>query len=110
MGDIQIILIIVNVTHLLLGILFAWQIYLAPSPHGWTWVSVGVGTLILLYGMMFNGFIFYHFRELNIITFLLLPLAALITAGLPMVIVQGVKKWREDRRNDKFIKGTGLDE
>lgn len=110
MSDFQIILIIVNVTHLLLGILYAWQIYLAPSPHGWTWVSVGAGTVILLFGMMFNGFIFYHFKALNIITFLLLPLAALVTAGLPMVIIQAEKKRREDKRNEKFIiEGNGIE-
>jgi hypothetical protein len=109
-GEFQTILAIVNVTHLLLGIFYAWQIYLAPSPHGWTWVSVGAGTLILLFGMMFNGFIFYHFNSLNITTFLLLPLAALITAGLPMVLVQGFRKWQEDRQNDKFIKGEGIGE
>lgn len=105
--DLQIILIIVNVTHALLGIFFAWQIYLAASPHGWTWVSVAVGTLILLYGMMFNGFILYHFHSLNIITFLILPLVALAAAGLPMVILQAEKKRREDKRNDEFIEGDG---
>lgn len=109
MKDLQIILAIVNVIHLLLGTSYAWQIYLAPSPHGWTVISVSVGTLILIYGMMFNGFILYHFGVLNIITFLLLPLAALVTAGLPMAIIQGFKKWREDKRNEKFIKGGGYE-
>jgi len=98
---------IFNVTFLLLGIFYAWQIYLAPSPHGWTSISVAVGTLILILNIMVNGFILYHYGSLTPVAFLLIPIAALATAGIPMGLLQGYKKWSEDRENDKLINNSG---
>lgn len=105
MPEFYLTLSIANTIYLLLGIFYAWQIYLAPSPHGWTWISVAVGTLILLFGTMFNHFILYHYDMLNIATLLLTPTAMLALAGLPMTIGQAIKKYREDRDNKKLLGG-----
>jgi hypothetical protein len=81
------------------GWFYAIQIYLRPSPHGWTWVSVAVGTLIVSIGVMFGTYVILdHFGELQRLWFLLfLDPAMLLIVGAPMAILQIFKKIREDR-------------
>lgn len=105
MSQLSTALIIVNLTYLLVAIFYAWQIYLAPSPHGWTWISVAVGTGLVVYATMFNYFILFHFDGLTLENILTAPAGTLIIAGLPMVAGQAVKKYREDRDNSKLIDG-----
>lgn len=109
-ADFQITLFIVSVTHQLLGWFFAWQISLAPSPHGYTGVSVAVGTLIVAIGEMFGIFIIFHFNLLIMPWLLLVPLGFLLNAGVPMFVFQIAKKIIEDRRNSKLTSGDGLNE
>jgi len=102
---------IFNLTFLLLGIFYAWQIYLAPSPHGWTSISVAVGTLILILDIMVNGFVLYHYGSLTPVAYLVVPIVTLATVGIPMGLLQWYKKWREDRENDQLINsGGGINE
>ena len=103
------IFMIVGATHQLLAWFYAWQIYLAPSPHGWTFVSVAVGTLIIALGEMFAVFILYHFNLLIMPWLLLIPVAVLLNAGLPMTVVQFAKKIIEDRRNSRLTNGDEIE-
>jgi len=100
--DFYVILIIIGITHQLLSWFYAWQIYLAPSPHGWTFVSVAVGTLIVAIGEMFGIFILYDFDLLVMPWLLLVPLGFLLNAGIPMFVFQFSKKVIEDKRNSKL--------
>lgn len=109
MGEFETGLTIINGTYFLLGCFFAWQIYLAPSPHGYTQISVAVGTLIWVTDIMCNVVIFYHFKSLSLPTYLALPVFTLATVGGPMFVSQVYRKWREDRRNDKYINNRVLD-
>ena len=93
---------IFGITHQLLAWFFAWQIYLAPSPHGWTFVSVAVGTLIVAIGEMCGIFVLYHFNLLIMPWLLLIPLGFLLNAGIPMFVFQFAKKIIEDRRNNEL--------
>jgi hypothetical protein len=83
----------------ILGWAYALQIYLRPGPHGWTWVSVVVGTLIVSVGVMFATFVtLVHFKQLEALwPMIFLDPAALIVVGGPMVVFQIVKKMREDK-------------
>jgi hypothetical protein len=85
-----------------LGWAYAAQIYLRPGPHGWTWVSVVVGTLIVSVGVMFSTFVvLVHFGQLEKLwPLLFLDPAALVVVGGPMVVFQVIKKLREDKEAD----------
>lgn len=100
------LLIIVGITHQLLGWFYAWQIYLAASPHGWTFVSVAVGTLIIAIGEMFGIFILFHFNLLIMPWLMLVPLGFALNAGIPMCVLQLAKKITEDRNNNKLATGA----
>lgn len=101
--SIQNILIGLAVVFNILGWAYAWQIYLRPAPHGWTWVSVMVGTLIVSVGVMFSTYVildyFGHLQDLWALIFLD-PIALLIVGG-PMAILQILKKMREDHEEKK---------
>lgn len=105
MPNLYIILTIVGTTHQLLSWFYAWQIYLAASPHGWTFVSVAVGTLIIAIGEMFGIFILFHFNLLVMPWLMLVPLGFALNAGIPMFVLQLAKKIIEDRRNSKLAMG-----
>lgn len=96
--SIQYILIGLAIVFNLLGWAYAFQIYLRPAPHGWTWVSVVAGTLIVSVGVMFATYVildyYGHLHDLWTLIFLD-PIALLIIGG-PMAILQVVKKMRED--------------
>lgn len=99
MGEFYTVLALVNMIYLCKGIFYAWQIYLAPSPHGWTWISVAVGTLILIGLITFNVFVFHHYEMLNPVWIMALPLWSLGVVGLPMALSQQWKKYVEDKNN-----------
>lgn len=99
MSEFYTVLGIVNAIFFLKGVFYAWQIYLAPSPHGWTWISVAVGTLILISLIMFNVFIFHHYTRLTPVWIMTIPVWSLAVVGVPMGASQQWKKHVEDRNN-----------
>lgn len=94
----------------ILGIFYAWQIELAPSPHGWTWVSVVVGdafTDIAMGAIIFVGLIYFYGLELALKGWLLMtvPVLCHLTSGLPMIAGQLLKR-RFDNKLSKEISAT----
>lgn len=107
MNEFRIILSIFNLTSLVFSASYSWQIYLAPSPHGFTFVSVMAGTSYLISSVMTNTLIFWHFNQINLTNLILIPVISLAIAGGPMVAGQVLKKIREDKKNDELINDDG---
>lgn len=103
MNEFTATLSVVAITHLLSGVFYAWQIYLAPSPHGYTGISVAVGTLIVLSGSISGYLVLALFDATTTPNVLVMLLAALLIAGVPMAAGQGLKKYREDLRNKQLL-------
>lgn len=82
----------------LLGCSYALLIYFAPSPHGLTFISVILGSLIVAAGEVFTYFVLYHFDTLTIDRVIFVPITMLFITGGPMVAVQLWKKIKEYRK------------
>ncbi len=94
----------------ILGIFYAWQIELAPSPHGWTWVSVVVGdafTDIAMGTILFIGLIYFFGLEgaLKAWPLIAVPVLSHLTSGIPMIAGQLLKR-RYDNKLSKEISAT----
>ena len=84
------------------GVVYAWYITFRPMPR--TWLSVAIGTgMIALAGSwdIYRTLIIYgRWHELGWMTFI--PIVALLTAGIPMALMQEYK-FRQQRRRNREI-------
>jgi hypothetical protein len=103
---IETIFILIGIDLLVIGILYAVQILLAPSPHGWTFISVGLGTSIIVFAETFLIYVIQTQGESWM--YYVVPPAALLIMGLPMAVTQLAKKVYEDRRNKQILRDNGL--
>ena len=95
----------------ILGVAYAWQIELAPSPHGWTWISVVVGdafTDIAMATVLFVGLIYFYGLEEALRGWWLItvPVAAHLTSGIPMIGGQLLKRRSDYKRSKLIATGT----
>lgn len=105
----EILLLVLAAALFLISCAYAFLIYHSPAPHGFTWVSVvvgdgfndlGLGAAILIV------LIFYGLIE-QLWWLALLPMAAHVITGLPMIAGQEIKRRRENKNKRDIRRNYG---
>ena len=84
------------------GIAYAWYIRFRPMKRAWLSVAIGTGMITLAITWdIYRTFIIYGlWHELGWMTFI--PIVGLLTAGIPMALMQE-HKFRQQRRRNREI-------
>lgn len=91
---------IIGVLLIMQGVFYAWQIYHTPTKHGWTFLSVATGTLMVITGEILAYLALERMGGFTLEAAAIASIGVLIILGGPMALVQLFKTIRENNKNN----------